>query len=519
MAEPILPVVVIGAGPTGVTAATLLGRAGIDVLVLERWTDVFAQPRAVHLDDEVYRILDRLGVAAEFATISRPSQGLRLLDPNHRTLAQFERAGTSAASGYPRANMFDQPVLEALLRRNMTGHPGVTLRGGVEVLSITQTGAGVVDVQVRDVAADTTETVRARFVLGCDGANSIVRRSIGAELSDLHFEQRWLVVDIDTDADLHQWEGVHQLCNSRRAGTYMRVGERRYRWEFALLDGETAADFEGTDSLLPLIAPWLGDVDPAALHLVRVAEYTFRAAIADRWRSGSVFLLGDAAHLTPPFVGQGMGAGLRDASNLAWKIAGVLDGRLPHSVLDSYQPERAPHARAVITLAKQVGLVMTRGGRAGDLARRILLPGIRFLPGLRARVTDSVTPALRGSGWVNDARADRLAGTLCPNAITDDGRRFDAVADGGFALVSIHPPAPADEDALPSRGCAVVVVDADSELGGWLRGGKAVAALVRPDGTVALSARRVGDVVGTVRTLINPAATGVRSAAEVVSGR
>ena len=173
-----------------------------------------------------------------------------------------------------------------------------------------------------------THTVDADYVLGCDGANSVVRGQIGSTMRDLKFEQRWLVVDVATDADLHQWEGVHQVCDPARAGTYMRIGETRYRWEFQLLAGESADDFRTLAALRPLIEPWTAGVRDDRLDLLRVTEYTFRAQIADRWRRGNVFLLGDAAHLTPPFVGQGMGAGLRDAMNLAWKLAGVLDGTL-----------------------------------------------------------------------------------------------------------------------------------------------------------------------------------------------
>src|SRR6185369_12954256 len=140
-------------------------------------------------------------------------------------------------------------------------------------------------------------------------------------------------------------------CDPERAGTYMRIGATRYRWEFQLQDGETAADFATLDALGPLIRPWVQHVSGAELRLVRVAEYTFRAQLADRWHRGRIFLLGDAAHLTPPFIGQGMGAGLRDAMNLAWKLAGVLSETLPGDVLETYEQERKPHAQHMIRLA------------------------------------------------------------------------------------------------------------------------------------------------------------------------
>ncbi len=354
-----VPVAVIGAGPTGMTAATLLAQHGVETLMLDRWPDVYPQPRAVHLDDEVYQILDRLGIAEKFAAISRPALGLQLVDEHHRVLARFRRGGSRR--GFPRANMFDQPELERLLRDNLSRYPQIRLRGGVEVVDVTPgTPAHI-------VLAD-GEVISADYVLGCDGANSLVRQRIGAVMQDLKFDQRWLVVDIATTADLRQWDGVHQVCSAHRAATYMRIGETRYRWEFQLLSRESAADYASLHAVRPFIAPWVPE--GTELELVRVAEYTFRAQLADRWRRGNLFLLGDAAHLTPPFIGQGMGAGLRDAMNLAGKLAGVINGERDAAVLDTYERERQPHARMMIRLALAVGRAMTGGGRTGDLARR-----------------------------------------------------------------------------------------------------------------------------------------------------
>ena len=320
------PVVIVGAGPTGVTAATLLAQYGIGCLVLDRWAGVYPQPRAVHMDDEIFRIVARLGIADEFAAISRPALGLRLLDHTMRVLSEFHRDTTCSVHGFPQANMFDQPEFEALLRTNLKRYPCVEFRGDVEVTEVAEHGQGRVRVTFDDRADGSKHVVEANYVLGCDGANSVVRSCMGTTMQDLKFDQRWLVVDIATTADLDQWDGVHQVCDPVRAATYMRIGHTRYRWEFRLLPGETEDDFADLDALRPLIAPWVGPRSATTdLELIRVAEYTFRAKFADRWRRGNIFLLGDAAHLTPPFIGQGMGAGLRDAMNLAWKLAGVLD--------------------------------------------------------------------------------------------------------------------------------------------------------------------------------------------------
>jgi 3-(3-hydroxy-phenyl)propionate hydroxylase len=480
-----IPVVIVGAGPVGVTAATLLGQYGVDCLVLDRWDGVYPQPRAVHLDDEIYRVLARLGIAEQFAAVSRPTRGLQLRDRNHRVLAVFDRAGYRGRHGHPQANMFDQPELEHLMRTNLKDQTTVSLRGDVEVTDVAQDGQGRVRVDFSDRLTGEHQSVLATYVLGCDGANSVVRAAIGATMEDLKFEQRWLVIDVASMVDLDQWEGVHQVCDPDRAATYMRIGDTRYRWEFRLLPGETAADFESIEALQPLIGPWVEGIPGEQLELVRVAEYTFRAQLADRWRDGNVFLLGDAAHLTPPFIGQGLCAGVRDSMNLSWKLAGVLSGDLPESVLDTYEVERKPHARALIQLARLIGVSMTQGGRAGDLLRRAVAPRLHWLPSLRDRFLDGETPPLRRSAMVEGRRPGRsLNGRLCPNSVVADDLRYDDVTRGGFVFVTGVPLSPEQRALLAGRGTQVMEVAPGSSLYSWLAEGKAAAALVRPDFTV-----------------------------------
>ncbi|ALV43616.1 3-(3-hydroxyphenyl)propionate hydroxylase [Pseudarthrobacter sulfonivorans] len=485
-----VPVVVVGAGPSGLAVATLLGQYGVECLILDRWEGVYPLPRAVHLDDEVYRILNRLGVATQFAGLSRPARGLRLLTPGHRLIAEFQRSADGGAHGYPQANMFDQPELEQLMRNNLRIMPTVTLRGNVDVLGVTQDDAAA-RVEFTDRVTGARESVRTSYVLGCDGANSVVRGAIGAEMEDLGFEQRWLVIDIDTSAPLNQWEGVHQLCDSRRAGTYMRVGEVRYRWEFRLLPGETAADFATMDTLHPLIRPWTGDVPVDDLRVIRVADYTFRAQVANKWRDRRVLLLGDAAHLSPPFIGQGMGAGLRDAMNLAWKLAGVLAGDLPATALASYQTERKRHARRTITLAKLVGLTMTAGGRVGNALRRFLASGLHLVTGLPAWSGTAILPC---SGTRLSALARTSAvGRPCPNAPTSrtpDADRFDDIAGNGFALVALTI-TPEERKRILHKGAAPAVPGPGSELHQWLVRHRVAAAVVRPDRTVMFTSDSV----------------------------
>ena len=491
-----VPVVIVGAGPTGVTAATLLAQYGVESLVLDRWADVYPQPRAVHLDDEIYRIVARLGAADEFAAISRPAYGLRLLDNTMRVLAEFRRDTAPSANGFPQANMFDQPEFEAMLRSNLKRYPHATLCGNAEVTGVADEQDGRVRVVYTDRSDGREHTVEADYVLGCDGANSIVRGEIGSIMRNLKFDQRWLVVDVATDVELHQWEGVHQVCDPVRAGTYMRIGETRYRWEFRLLPGETAEDYPTLGTLKPLIAPWTSHAADDELELIRVTEYTFRAQLADRWRRGNVFLLGDAAHLTPPFIGQGMGAGLRDAMNLVWKLAGVLAGDLPAAVLDTYEQERKPHTRALIRLALNVGRSMTSGGELGNLIRRAVVPQLHHIPGLRDKVVDSTTPALRRSPLVHRSRRQRrLTGTLCPNPLLADGRRLDECLGNGFAVISTVEPDAAQRTHLERLGAAIHVAPPGTALADWLHRGQAAVVIVRPDRTVMSAGRSLSKLL------------------------
>ncbi|MER6031362.1 bifunctional 3-(3-hydroxy-phenyl)propionate/3-hydroxycinnamic acid hydroxylase [Streptomyces sp. NPDC001851] len=492
------PVVIIGAGPVGVTAALLLARHGVPSLLLERHRGIYPLPRAVVVDDEIRRILQSVGVHEEFATLARPAPGLRLLDARRRVIAEFPRS-LHGHHGFPQTSMFDQPELERLLRDALARRPECELRGGVEVVSVSQDTDRTAPVRVtfRRDGSDEEEHVWADAVLGCDGAGSITRDAIGAVWEDLHFEESWRVIDVRTSRRVSSWDGAEQICCPTRPATYMRVGEDRYRWEFRLDDDERLDGPQGRARLRELVAPWVdlpsdGSEDDD-FEVIRQAQYTFRARLADRWRRGRVFLLGDAAHLTPPFIGQGLCAGLRDARNLTWKLARVLQQGADDRLLDTYERERKPHARHMVRVAVAVGWAMTGGQDRGAAIRRAVVGAACRIPGVTAAVSRDLSPALAANPLVR--RRPRLtgrslAGTFCPQPrVIVDGRRerLDDILGDSFAVLTALPPTARMTGVATALGASVIHVDDlddDGTLAAWLSRGRADAVLLRPDRVV-----------------------------------
>jgi 3-(3-hydroxy-phenyl)propionate hydroxylase len=481
-------VIVVGAGPVGCTAALLLADLDIPVTLLERHTQPHPLPRAVHLDDEVARTLGRIGIGEGFLARSRSCSGLRLLDADHRVMAEFRREHKVGAHGFPQANMFHQPDLEQLLLARVEQHPLIDFHRGVEVTGLDGvfgplTSNHPVEVHAEAAADGSEQTFTGRLVLGCDGANSTIRDLAGITMADLGFTERWLVIDIRSDKLLDTWDGVEQICDPARAATFMQVTGHRYRWEFQLHDGDDEADMITPDSLGRLLQPWTGRQDLAGLEIIRSATYTFRARLASRFQAGRVFLLGDAAHLTPPFIGQGLAAGLRDADNLAWKIAHVLAGQAGEGLLASYDTERRPHARAMIKKAVRVGWAMTGGQDRAATVRRIALAAAVRSDRVREAIVSTATPRLNTGALQHRPRPLRSRipvtvrpGTLIANplvsivasvptgggvsAAEDTPARLDAVLRGRTAVLTARQPDPGLVDLCRRHGLLLVKIGA-----------------------------------------------------------
>ena len=504
-------IVIAGAGPVGVIAAILLARRGIASLIIERHAEPYGLPRAVHIDDEVFRALQDVGIAEEFAAVSRPFPGMRLLDASYRTMAEFARSTEPGINGYPQANFFDQPDLERILRDALAAYPLIELRTSAELVSLEHDDVEV-RVVVRDLTTGAEEWITAPALLGCDGASSTVRELIGSTIESLGYDETWCVVDARCDAQLPVWPGMYQVCDPARATTFGQIGPDRYRWEFHLAEGETSADILEESTLRQLVSPVLGDVPFTSLDFIRSAQYTFRAQVADRWRSGRVFLLGDAAHLTPPFVGQGLCAGIRDALNLAWKLDFVLQRGAPEELFETYQAERKPHAKKFIRLAMLVGWAMTGGQDRAAAVRKGTLAVASRVPGFAKAVVTQAAPPVTGTPLVLRPRLGRsVAGSLMPQPwVVHEGRRarLDVVLGGDFAVVVRGAPTWEERYLAERLGAqlvcvipggsgvrvegAAVIEDSDGMLIRWMGRRGVDTVIVRPD-RIVLDAVSRGD--------------------------
>jgi 2-polyprenyl-6-methoxyphenol hydroxylase-like FAD-dependent oxidoreductase len=346
-------VAIVGYGPVGQALAILLGQCGWNVGVFEKQPSPYPLPRAVHFDHEIGRILQATGVATDLAAMTEPAYIYEWRNAAGETLLRFGRKGASL-SGWPESNMFAQPELERLLDARARSLPSVEVHRGCDVVGIRP---GTDDVEIGAVdAGGKRVTVRSRYVVGCDGANSFVRQHLGATVTDLGFYFDWLIVDL-IPHDQRIWEPLNwQLCDPARPTTLVSGGPGRRRWEFMRLPGESIEDLNTEETAWRLLGSW--GMTPENATLERHAVYTFQACWVDTWRRGRVLIAGDAAHLMPPFAGQGMCSGLRDAVNLAWKLDHVLQGKAPDALLDTYTSERQPNVSAVIHFSIELGKVI-----------------------------------------------------------------------------------------------------------------------------------------------------------------
>ncbi|WP_280240648.1 bifunctional 3-(3-hydroxy-phenyl)propionate/3-hydroxycinnamic acid hydroxylase [Nocardia abscessus] len=446
-------VVVVGLGPTGLTLANLLGRRGVRVLVLEREPEYYGLARAVYTDDEGMRIFQTAGAADELAADMNVDSTVQWVRGDGSVLAQFHRIDRPL--GWPVVNFLYQPYLENTLERALDRYPHVTVRRGREVVGFDQDadGVSVEHAECRgtgygklpaDTDLGTAERVRAEFLVGCDGGRSVVRTELGIEMSGTSFPERWLVVDLKARDGVDAFRHLPYfdfVCDPELPIVSCPQPDRHHRFEFMLTPTQTKEEMEDADTVRRHIARF---VDPDEVQVLRKLVYTFNAVVADRWRDGRILIAGDAAHMTPQFIGQGMNSGVRDADNLSWKLTAIIEHDAALEILDSYESERRPHAKAMIDLSVLNKKLVSIDNKVFAAARDIGLTTALRVPGLGGWIRGAKMkprPRFRRGTYLGLPRRGLrgISGTLAPQPDVRDydgrHRRLDEALGIGFAIL------------------------------------------------------------------------------------
>lgn len=446
-------VVIVGLGPSGLTLANLLGRRGVRVLVLEREPEFYGLARAVYTDDEAMRIFQTAGVADELAADMNIDSTVQWVRGDGRVLAQFSQI--EQPLGWPVSNFLYQPYLENSLQRALSRFPHVTVRRGRAVVSFEQDGEGVTvehaecpgtgyGKQEPEIVADTAERVRAAFLVGCDGGRSIVRTDLGIDMTGVSFAERWLVVDLKAHEGVDAFRHLPYfdfVCDPELPIVSCPQPDGHHRFEFMLNEEQTKEEMEDPATVRRYISRF---VDPDEVHVLRKLVYTFNAVVADRWREGRILLAGDAAHMTPQFIGQGMNSGVRDADNLSWKLTAILRYGADAAILDSYESERRPHAEAMIDLSVLNKNIVSLGNPVLAAVRDVGLTAATRVPGVRGWIRSAKMkprPRFRRGAFLGLPRRPLrgVEGTLIPQPEirTYEGKRrkLDETLGLGFALL------------------------------------------------------------------------------------
>ncbi|MGW4207733.1 bifunctional 3-(3-hydroxy-phenyl)propionate/3-hydroxycinnamic acid hydroxylase MhpA [Lentzea sp. NPDC004789] len=517
-AETTADVAVVGCGPVGLVLSILLAHKGWRVVILEKYRGQYPFPRVVAFDGETARSFASAGIGADLMELGEPLGQYMFQNAEGRELFSFEAPYEPGRDGWPIATVMHQPTFERALRDHVATLPNIRTLFGHKVEAIEDNGSFV---SITAPGPDFEGPVTAKWVVGCDGANSFVRDVMGTRMIDLNFKHDWLLVDVVFHEKRAFRPNDVQVCDPARPTTIVASGRGHRRWEFMRLPGESIEELSTVERMWELLKPY--DVTPDNADLTRNIVYTFQAAMADKWRDGRLLLAGDSAHLMPPFAGQGMCSGIRDAANLAWKLDLVLREVASDELLDAYPAERASQVRHTIEMSIEVGKIVSELDPVAAARRDAFLIAMQAKPGgvdlapSAYALEDGIVR--RGAGGIS-----LPDGELSPQGVVARGTvrdRFDEVAGRGWQLITTLDPYEAlGEDELeflktlgaqlvrvmpagipPKIARAHEVVDVERVYLPWLAGHRKVAALVRPDYYVFGFAKDRADLPELVREL------------------
>jgi 3-(3-hydroxy-phenyl)propionate hydroxylase len=499
-------VAIVGYGPAGATLANLLARYGLRIAIVDQAAAIYDKPRAITIDHEVLRVFQACGLENTIAAHTAPHPGTHYLGVDGGIIKKFDPMPPPFPLGWVPTATFLQPAFEQALRDKLATYDKADVFLSAQAIGIAQDDDGTtLTIKAEDGAV---QTLRARYLVGCDGANSFVRKALSIGLTDLAFDEWWMVVDALEHGAIRRPEKCFQYCRPSRPGTFLPGPGELRRWEIKLLPGEEPAMFSERDNVLNVLADF---TDVTKVEIWRTAVYRFHALLAQEWQVGRIFLMGDACHQTPPFLGQGLSAGIRDAVNLAWKLALVLRGDVHASLLTTYKQERAPHVGAIVALAKDFGLIIGELDLEKAKARDARLRD-ELTSGRAETIRQKFIPDLAG-GLI--AKGTPAAGTLFLQPFIDTGSgvvRLDDLLAAEFLLVAAsadsleHLSASSIETWNRLRGVRVIIgADGLHETGSlfadWLASNGIAAAIVRPDRAVYGGARNAGELNALIETL------------------
>ena len=464
-------VTIVGLGPAGGTLANLLAMHGFSILILDREKSFYPLPRAVHFDDEIMRVFQTIGITKDFLKHTIINKGTKFVNSKDKVILDWPRPKKITDNGWYPSYRFHQPDLEKKLRKKLKNYKKVSIEQNSEVKKIINS-KNQVDIIYANISSHKEYIVRSKYLVGCDGANSITRKQMKTTMDNLGFTQKWAVVDLILKKKKNNLpDRTIQYSNPKQPATYCRnVGKRR-RWEFAIKKNHSDKKVLSERYIWNFLKPWLKKSEAI---IERKTIYTFESAIARKWRKGRVFIAGDAAHLMPPFMGQGMCAGIRDASNLAWKIANCLRNKFNETLLNTYQSERSLNVKEYIETTMRMGEFVNA------------VESIQITDNIKSdnkgiKSMQSIKPKL-GKGLGN--LKDKNRGKTFPQFKIKNNKTLDNnFSKKGMIVLS------SDVNPKTSKYYSILKAKNFSNVSRYLKNIKSKAILVRPDRFILASAR------------------------------